>query len=312
MVVKEKARLKNNVQDNDKDLVKSIVDMLWDYNEIKRAVNNNYVVLNAIVRNVVKSLGINGNNFDLQSFMDNFDIHEMDLMTQDTLADSLTKVLSRFIITKADNNVDVAMEMAPSMIESRLREIIGYLRNNPHDAETIDYAKELINQLKLFDRGLASKYSRELENIISPKPEPKPMVKIVEPKPMVKVIESENVIKFKAEPKAEPKARVKVSVGRERKLKEIDSIVYGMRKSRKRKVLGLLEQYEIYIEKLRKEYERERKRKSRERKVMIRHASYKITDYFDTKETENADNNKRGWKRYVKGILKWIAIIGMV
>ena len=138
MVVKEKARARTTVKSNVNDVVRTITNTLWSYDGIKRITNNNYVVLQSVVRNVIKSLGINADNFDVQSFMDNFDVHELDLRAHDTLADSLAKVLSRFIVNRADNNVDIAMEMAPVMIESRLKEIIGYLRNNPQDAETID------------------------------------------------------------------------------------------------------------------------------------------------------------------------------
>jgi len=318
MVVKEKARLKNNVQDNDKDLVKSIVDMLWEYNEIKRAVNNNYVILQSVVRNTVKSLGINANNFDLQSFMDNFDIHEIDTQTQDTLSYSLSELMSRFIVNKADNNVDVQIEMAPSMIESRLREVMDYLRKNPQDSETVEYANELLKQLSQFDRKLATKYGMELRAIVNPKP--------VEPKPV--------------ETKAEPKARVKVvsNEERERKLREIDSIVYILRiwlsatPLNDRMFPYWLEQCKMYIEKLRKldpqlanEYERELRRRVyekekyanygkkrvRERRVRIKRASAKITDFFDAKETETENANKQ-WKRYVKGILKWMAVVAII
>ena len=320
MVVKEKARLKDhgksteksNVQDNDKDLVKSIVDMLWEYNEIKRVVNNNYVILQSVVRNTVKSLGINAGNFDVQSFMDNFDVHELDLKAQDTFADSLAKVLSKFIIVKADNNAELLMEKAPYEVANRLSEVLKYLKENPHDSETISYAEELIKQLREFDRGLAIKYSRELENIVNPKP-------VNEPKAMVKVISAQD---------------------RERKLREIDSTVYILRTYmaylsatplNDKMFPYWLEQCKMYIEKLRKldpqlasEYERELRRrvyekekyanygkkKVSERKVRIKRASAKITEYFN--DAENADNDKREWKRYLKGILKWIAVVAMI
>jgi hypothetical protein len=94
--------------------------------------------------------------------MDNFDVHELDLQSQDTFVDSLTELLARF---KVGNDVDVMMDKAPIMIESRLREIIDYLRSNPNDTETMGYAKLLIDQLSEFDGALAMKYARELDTI---------------------------------------------------------------------------------------------------------------------------------------------------
>ena len=181
------------------DLAKSITNALWSYDSVKRVVKNNYVILNAIVRNAIKSLNINADNFDFEAFNDNFDIHDIDTQSQDTLADSLAKVLSRFIIAKVDNNVDITMEKAPYEIESRLKEIIDYLRKNPGDNETVDYAKELIANLRELDRALAAKYSRELSTILNPKPaEPainvENILKPVEPKPVVRVIKPETVV----------------------------------------------------------------------------------------------------------------------
>ena len=195
----QKARVKDRGKSTEKsnvnDIVRTITDMLWSYDSIKHVVKNNYVVLQSVVRNVVKSLGISTDNFDIEAFNDNFDIHEIDTQSQDTLADSLSKLFSKFIIAKADNNVDIAMEMAPSMIESRLREILNYLKGNPNDGETVDYAKELIQELKEFNRDLARRYESELSTILNPKPaEPEPAINVedilkpVEPKPVVKVI----------------------------------------------------------------------------------------------------------------------------
>jgi len=157
------------------ELVREITDWLWCFTDIRKVVNNNYIILQSIVRNVVKSLGINDGNFDLQAFMDNFDIYELDLQTQDTFIDTLSELLLRF---KVGGDVDVAMDGASSMIEGRLREVIDYLRNNPNDTEAMDYAKLLINQLYGFNNELAVKYARELETITKPKPvvfrQPKP------------------------------------------------------------------------------------------------------------------------------------------
>jgi len=162
------------------ELVREITDWLWGFTDIRKVVNNNYIILQSIVRNVVKNLNINNYNFDLQAFMDNFDIYELDLQSQDTFMDTLTELLLRF---KIGNDVDAMMDNAPNMIESRLREIIDYLRNNPNDTETMGYAKLLIDQLSEFDAPLAVKYARELETIT--------VTKVVEPmnqKPVVKPV----------------------------------------------------------------------------------------------------------------------------
>ena len=320
MVVKKKARIQVHGKDDTQDLVKEITDTLWHYDEIRRVVNNNYIVLQAIIRSVVKSLGINADNFDMESFSDNFDIYELDLESQDTFSHSLSKLLSKFIIDKADNNVDIAMEMAPYEIESRLREVMDYLRKNP-DNETIEYAKELIKQLRELDRALADKYSRELEDILKPV-EPKPMV-IERPKPE------------QPKPVNEPKARVRVIPK-----PQVDDVA---------RIEGLIKHYLLYVrapvtgpyyvEKLREliaklrlvdkekaaKYERilntilyekrkyAGKRETRAKpRARVRHASAKITDYLNANEYERESEDKRGWKRYVKGILKWIIVIGMI
>jgi len=317
MVSKAKARVKDNGKDNIQDLVKEITDMLWSYDSVRRVVNNNYIILQSVVRNVVKSLGINADNFDIESFSDNFDIYELDLESQDTFSHSLSKLLSKFIIDRADNNVDVQIEMAPAMIESRLKEIIDYLRKNPNDSESLEYAKELIQELKEFNRDLARRYERELDTILNPKPaEPRAVVSI-ETKP--------------EQPNNEPKAKVRVIPK-----PQVDDVA---------RIEGLIKHYLLYvrapvtgpyyvekvrelIEKLRKvnpqkasEYERvlntilyEKRKyanygKSRAR---IRHASAKITDYLNAAANEPESEDKRGWKRYVKGILKWIIVIGMI
>jgi hypothetical protein len=161
------------------ELVREITDWLWCFTDIRKVVNNNYIVLQSIVRNVVKDLGINDGNFDLQAFMDNFDVHELDLQSQDTFVDSLTELLVRF---KVGGDVDAMMDKAPIEIENRLREIIDYLRHNPHDTETMGYAKLLIDQLSEFDGALARKYEYELDTLT------KPVTKVVEPVHVVKPV----------------------------------------------------------------------------------------------------------------------------
>jgi hypothetical protein len=324
----QKARLKSTEKSNVNDIVKSIVDMLWSYDSVKKCVNNNYVVLQSVVRNVVKSLGINANNFDMQSLMDNFDIHMLDLKSHDTLSYSLSELLSRFIVNNADNNVDIAMEMAPYEIANRLSEVLKYLKSNPNDNETVDYAKELIKQLRELNRDLARKYESELNTILNPKPESKAVVRVIESKPV------------EPKPVNEPKAKVKVISAQERESKAMaierllkeyliyiraphvgkyDSTPIFVEKAKE--LIEKLKQYDIGLARY---YERELnsilyyKQKytnhgeKRESRVRIKRASAKITEYFNANESENADNDNKPWKRHVKGILKWIMIIGMV
>jgi len=244
---RQKARVKDNGKTTIQDLVKSIVDMLWSYDSVKRVVNNNYVVLSAMVRNTIKSLGINADNFDYESFMDNFDVHELDTNDKSTFIDSLSKLLGKFIVNKVDNNAELLMEMAPSMIESRLREIIDYLRKNPQDSETVEYANELLKQLSQFDRKLATKYGMELHAILNPKLEPKPMAiekPKVEPKASVRVIEP------KPEPKVDDNNVLKPVT--ESRLKQIRSY-----KELRPKLRELREETAKALEELRKQREAE-------------------------------------------------------
>jgi hypothetical protein len=336
MVSKVKARVKDNGKDNVQDLVRSIVDTLWSYDSVRHVVNNNYIILQSIVRNVVKSLGINADNFDIEAFNDNFDVHELDTQSQDTLADSLAKLLSKFIIDKVDNDVDIAMEKAPYEIESRLREILNYLKSNPNDSEAVDYAKELIRELKEFNRELGVKYSRELSTILNPKPkvetEPMAKVRVIESKP-----EQPRPMVVERPKPVEPRTNVvRHNVGNER-AKEIENIEYFLKMYIAYIRLPPSQSTPYYIEKakelidrlrrlnpqLASKYERElntvlyekRKyanygKKAREPRARIRYASAKITEYFN--EPENADNDNKPWKRHVKGILKWVMVIGLI
>jgi len=296
MVNKAKTRDKSTEKSNVNDIVRAITDVLWSYDSVRRVVNNNYIILQSVVRNVVKSLGINADNFDIESFGDNFDIHELDLESQDTLMDSLAKVLSKFVIHNDYDKVDIAMEKAPYEIANRLSEVLKYLKENPGDSETIEYAKELINQLRGFDWSLALRYESELSTILNPKP--------VEPKPE------------QPKPDNEPKAKVKVIPK-----SQVDDNVA--------RIEGLIKHYLLYvrapvtgpyyvervrelIEKLRKvnlqkasEYERKlntilyekRKyanygKKEPRTKVRIRRASAKITEYLNANESER-ESDKR-------------------
>jgi hypothetical protein len=195
-------------------------------------VRNNYVVLNAIVRNTVKSLGINTDNFDMEAFNDNFDIHMLDLKSQDTLSYSLSELLSRFIVNKADNNVDIAMEMAPYEIESRLREVLKYLKENHGDSESLEYAKDLINQLREFNRDLARRYESELSTILNPKPkvetEPKPVVRVIESKPELRQIRSYERLRPKLRELREETARAleELRKQREAEIRSIEVVLF--------------------------------------------------------------------------------------
>jgi hypothetical protein len=154
--------------------------------------------------------------------------------------------------------------------------------------------------------------------VIESKPEPKPMV-IERPKPV------------------EPKTNVvRHNVGNER-AKEIENIEYFLKMYIAYIRLPPSQSTPYYIEKakelidrlrrlnpqLASKYERilntvlyeKRKyanygKKAREPRARIRYASAKITEYFN--ESENADNDNKPWKRYVKGILKWIMVIGLI
>ena len=304
MVVQEKARVQVHGKNTTQDLAKSITDMLWSYDSVKRVVNNNYVVLSAMVRNTIKSLGINADNFDYESFMDNFDVHVLDTNDKSTFIDSLSKLLGKFIINKADNNIDIAMEMAPSMIESRLREIIDYLRKNPNDSESLEYAKDLINQLREFNRELGAKYSRELDTILNPpkavEPEPKPMVKIIEskPEPRTKVVKH-NVDNERAKKIENIEYFLKMYIAYIR-LPPSQSTPYYIEKAKE-----LIERLRELNPQLASKYERElntvlyekRKyanygKKEPRAKVRIRYASAKITEYFNANETES-ESDKR-------------------
>jgi len=196
------------------------------------------------------------------------------------------------------------MEMAPAMIESRLKEIIDYLRKNPGDSESLEYAKDLINQLREFNRDLARKYESELSTILNPKP------KVVEPKPMVKVIESKPEQPKPVEPRTNV---VKHNVDNER-AKEIENIEYFLkmyiayiRLPPSQSTPYYIEKAKELIDRLRKlnpqlalKYERilntvlyeKRKyanygKKEPRAKVRIRHASVRITEYLNVNETEN-------------------------
>ena len=55
MVSEIKARIQVHGKDNTQELIKEITDTLWSYNDVRKCVNNNYIILQSIVRNTVKS-----------------------------------------------------------------------------------------------------------------------------------------------------------------------------------------------------------------------------------------------------------------
>jgi len=132
---------------------------LWRYGEVRKAVGNNFVVLRATVHNIIKSLG----TIDLGAFRDGFDIHELDTTSQDTLADSLTRVLRKY--AKAGGDVGDALDAAPYLITNRLREVLEHLRSSGgSDSDALEYAKALVEQLQSFNTLLASIY----EGLLTP------------------------------------------------------------------------------------------------------------------------------------------------
>jgi hypothetical protein len=132
---------------------------LWRYDEVRKAVGNNFIVLRATVHNIIKNLG----TIDLGAFRDGFDIHELDLSSQDTLADSLTRVLRKY--AKAGGDADNALDAAPYLITNRLREVLEHLKGSGgSDSDALEYAKALVEQLQSFNTLLASIY----EGLLTP------------------------------------------------------------------------------------------------------------------------------------------------
>jgi hypothetical protein len=124
---------------------------LWRHGEVREAVRNNFIVLRSIVHNALKELGA----IDLEAFRDGFDPHELDLSSQDALADSLARVLRKY--AKAGGGVGNALDAVPYLITNRLREVLEHLKGSD-DSDALDYAKALIEQLRNFDALLASIY----------------------------------------------------------------------------------------------------------------------------------------------------------
>jgi hypothetical protein len=139
------------------ELELEVAHELWRYDEVRKAVGNNFIVLRATVHNIIKNLG----TIDLGAFRDGFDIHELDTTSQDTLADSLTRVLRKY--AKAGGDVDDILDEAPYLIANRLHEVLEHLRSSG-DSDALEYAKALVEQLRNFNTLLASIY----EGLLTP------------------------------------------------------------------------------------------------------------------------------------------------
>jgi len=145
-------------QDLVRDLELEITYMLWDHESIRKTVNNNFIVLRSVVHHALKAVG----PIDVEAFYDNFDVHELDTRSQDTLLYSLIDVLSKFAI----ENDEITMDAFLGDIVSRLNEVLDYVRKNPNDAEAIDYAYQLIHDLREIDAKMAKDYETKLQSLV--------------------------------------------------------------------------------------------------------------------------------------------------
>ena len=148
----------HGMQTQTQDLELEITYMLWDHESIRKTVNNNFIVLRSVVHYALKAVG----PIDVEAFYDNFDVHEIDTYSQDTLLQSLINVLSKFVVE--DN--EIAMDTFLGDIISRLNEVLDYVRENPHDAEAIDYAYQLIHDLREIDAKMAKDYETKLQSLV--------------------------------------------------------------------------------------------------------------------------------------------------
>jgi len=139
------------------DLELEIVYRLWENENVRRVVNNNFIVLKSIIHNALKAVG----PIDMESFRDYFDDHELDTRSQDTLLYSLIDVLSKFVI----ENDEIAMDTFLGDIISRINEVLDYVRKNPNDAEAIDYAYQLLHDLQEIDAKIARDYEIKLQSL---------------------------------------------------------------------------------------------------------------------------------------------------
>ena len=150
--------MQTQTQDLIQDLELEIVYRLWDNENVRKVVNNNFIVLKSIIHNALKAVG----PIDMESFRDYFDDHELDTRSQDTLLYSLIDVLSKFAI----ENDEITMDAFLGDIVSRLNEVLDYVRKNPNDTEAIDYAYQLIHDLREIDTKTAKDYETKLQSLI--------------------------------------------------------------------------------------------------------------------------------------------------
>jgi len=150
--------MQTQTQDLIQDLELEIVYRLWDNENVRKVVNNNFIVLKSIIHNALKAVG----PIDMESFRDYFDDHELDTRSQDTLLYSLIDVLSKFVVE--DN--EITMDAFLGDIVSRLNEVLDYVRENPYDTEAIDYAYQLIHDLHEIDTKMARDYETKLQSLM--------------------------------------------------------------------------------------------------------------------------------------------------
>jgi hypothetical protein len=150
--------MQTQTQDLIQDLELEIVYKLWENENVRRVVNNNFIVLKSIIHNALKAVG----PIDMEHFHDYFDDHELDTRSQDTLLYSLIDVLSKFAI----ENDEITMDTFLGDIISRLNEILDYIRKNPNDAEAIDYAYQLLHDLQEIDAKIARDYETKLQSFM--------------------------------------------------------------------------------------------------------------------------------------------------
>jgi hypothetical protein len=146
------------MQTQTQDLEMEITYELWNSESVRKAVNNNFIVLKSIIHNALKAVG----PIDMESFRDYFDDHELDTRSQDTLLYSLIDVLSKFVV----EDDEIAMDTFLGDIISRINEVLDYVRKNPNDAEAIGYAYQLLHDLQEIDTKMAKDYETKLQSLM--------------------------------------------------------------------------------------------------------------------------------------------------
>ena len=136
-----------------------IVKDLWEYPQVRKLFNNNYIVFSSKIKSFLKLY-----NIDYSQFYDYFDINEIDTSTLDTFFSSLEKQLSKYNYHDTDS-YDVGSYI--SSIISRIDELIDYYTEN-NDNELLNEIKALIDALRdLGERELANEYENKLSSLLS-------------------------------------------------------------------------------------------------------------------------------------------------